>query len=746
MSAAAAVASRGRAATALSPARAMASLAALALFSALHWAALLVPAAVGPMVACTALALAAAAAWRRTAGLGRPWRVPTAALTALAGVALALLAAGVPLELLRPRSWGELLSGIGQGLQAMPGIGVPYRGIDPWVRIDVLAGGGMLLLGAAALAVRALHAGRRPTGAAVVLATLYAVPVVEHAPGAPFLSGAGFTVLLAAFLWADRLERPHAGTAVTFVAVAVLAGVALAPRLDGSRPLLDYQAVVEALAPAKATTYRWNHAYGPLDWPRDGRVVLRVAAREPIYWKAIALDRFDGIAWRALTLPRPSDDAALVRAHPEWRERLRVSVRDLRSAEYIAGGATLAISHSPSRIREGPSGTYLTGRRQLNPGDSYAAEVYAPQPQVLDMAVAGTAYPPSALAYLDMELPVSVGGPAPAPNAPSSLGPETISFAPFGQPGSWRSEQAVLASQYAPAYRLATRLRDAAGSPYRFARAIERRLASFAYTERPPAARRGRPPLVSFLFDTHAGYCQHFAGAMALLLRMGGVPARVASGFTSGSYDNGRREWVVHDSDAHSWVEAFFPGIGWVPFDPTPPVAPPKRQIAGAPAPAGAIVRSLDQGGRRADAPKGHPSAGAPAATPRGSSSGWAVAVGGGLLALTVAGVAVLALRRRRSTAAVSAELAELQRALELTGRPPEPPLTLRGLERRLARHSPAAGAYVAAVSRARYGPGGAPPTRAQRAALRRELADGLGPMGALRAWWALPPGRARRA
>jgi hypothetical protein len=67
------------------------------------------------------------------------------------------------------------------------------------------------------------------------------------------------------------------------------------------------------------------------------------------------------------------------------------------------------------------------------------------------------------------------------------------------------------------------------------------------------------------------GYCQHFAGAMALMLRMLGIPARVAAGFTSGSYDddNGPR-WTVTDHDAHAWVEVWFDGWGWLPFDPTP--------------------------------------------------------------------------------------------------------------------------------------------------------------------------------
>ena len=89
----------------------------------------------------------------------------------------------------------------------------------------------------------------------------------------------------------------------------------------------------------------------------------------------------------------------------------------------------------------------------------------------------------------------------------------------------------------------------------------------FTYSETPP---RTAYNLEGFLFDAKSGYCQQFSGAMALLLRMGGVPARVVTGFTSGSLDAKTREFVVRDLDAHSWVEVWYSGIGWVTFDPTP--------------------------------------------------------------------------------------------------------------------------------------------------------------------------------
>jgi protein-glutamine gamma-glutamyltransferase len=78
-------------------------------------------------------------------------------------------------------------------------------------------------------------------------------------------------------------------------------------------------------------------------------------------------------------------------------------------------------------------------------------------------------------------------------------------------------------------------------------------------------------PLGSFLFTTRKGYCEYFASAMAIMLRTIGIPARLVNGFQTGSYNRYGKDFVVRARDAHSWVEVYFPGYGWIPFDPTPP-------------------------------------------------------------------------------------------------------------------------------------------------------------------------------
>jgi len=79
-----------------------------------------------------------------------------------------------------------------------------------------------------------------------------------------------------------------------------------------------------------------------------------------------------------------------------------------------------------------------------------------------------------------------------------------------------------------------------------------------------------KDPLATFLFRTRAGHCEYFASAMAIMLRAIGIPSREVNGFLPGEYNDLGGDYIVRASDAHSWVEAYFPGTGWVMFDPTP--------------------------------------------------------------------------------------------------------------------------------------------------------------------------------
>jgi transglutaminase-like putative cysteine protease len=117
---------------------------------------------------------------------------------------------------------------------------------------------------------------------------------------------------------------------------------------------------------------------------------------------------------------------------------------------------------------------------------------------------------------------------------------------------------------------LARALTASATNNYARAVAIQTYLRNnFQYTLDPPAI-EPEDPVGSFLFRSKSGYCEYFAAAMAVMLRTLNVPSRLVNGFQTGSYNRFGKDFVVRARDAHSWVEVYFTGYGWVPFDPTP--------------------------------------------------------------------------------------------------------------------------------------------------------------------------------
>ena len=109
-----------------------------------------------------------------------------------------------------------------------------------------------------------------------------------------------------------------------------------------------------------------------------------------------------------------------------------------------------------------------------------------------------------------------------------------------------------------------------AETPYDKAAAIELYLRSkFGYTLN-LTGKPGDDPLAHFLFETRAGHCEYFASSMTVMLRTLGIPSREVNGFLPGEYNDLGGDYIVRASDAHSWVEVYFPGNGWVTFDPTP--------------------------------------------------------------------------------------------------------------------------------------------------------------------------------
>jgi protein-glutamine gamma-glutamyltransferase len=124
---------------------------------------------------------------------------------------------------------------------------------------------------------------------------------------------------------------------------------------------------------------------------------------------------------------------------------------------------------------------------------------------------------------------------------------------------------------------LAEKVTVLAPSNYDKAVALEQYLSThFGYTLELPRS-LPQDPLADFLFVRKRGHCEYFASSMAVMLRSLGVPSRIVTGFRGGEFNDLTGQYVVRASDAHSWVEAYFPGYGWVSFDPTPAASVPTR-------------------------------------------------------------------------------------------------------------------------------------------------------------------------
>jgi transglutaminase-like putative cysteine protease len=182
----------------------------------------------------------------------------------------------------------------------------------------------------------------------------------------------------------------------------------------------------------------------------------------------------------------------------------------------------------------------------------------------------------------------------------------------------------------------------------------------------------GDDALVEFLLEGRRGYCEQFASAMAVMLRTVGVPTRVAVGFTGGDDDAGNAR-VVSTADAHAWVEAWFPGIGWTAFDPTPltdgrglvpPYVAESLAAAEAPETSAAPLPSQSPPIPEPTLPEEAPAPDEPAAEPDSVDAldaPWLVpALVGGLVAAALVGAAAAPvlwrerLRRRRLAAAAA--------------------------------------------------------------------------------------------
>jgi len=148
-------------------------------------------------------------------------------------------------------------------------------------------------------------------------------------------------------------------------------------------------------------------------------------------------------------------------------------------------------------------------------------------------------------------------------------------------PGSIQKQYLALPNSVPERVRaLAQEITDGLTNSYDKTQAIETYLRkTYPYDLNVPTPPQERDVADYFLFDLKKGYCDYFATTMVVLARSVGLPARFVSGYAPGFYDAPNAEYVIRELDAHSWVEVYFPEIGWIEFEPTPAVPEIDRSI-----------------------------------------------------------------------------------------------------------------------------------------------------------------------
>lgn len=434
--------------------------------------------------------------------------------------------------------------------------------VDPAVHAEMH----MVVLFAAfafTLAVALATALRRPIPAVAVFLVGAGWPATLLGGGHELTRGG--IILAAALLLLAGLSGRATHIAVPASFVVVLGALALSAAPAVAKPgFLDWQHWSPYVRPVKpvSVSYVWDSQYDGISFPKKATTVLTVRAPQTIgtYWRATVLDAFVGDRWRERPWQETAAEADELTPERAWANRPNASVEQEITVNALADKHLVAAS-MPMAYNVSEPAAYLgqdvaIARDGLHRGQRYIAWSYVAKPTPQQLLGARATYP-AALTKRGRELDVAHGVTAP----------------PFGAPGRDAALTRALRGRLIPYAQLFDRARAVTGSthsPYVAVVALERwfrTAGGFTYSTSPPPT-PGVPPLAAFALQTKTGYCQHFAGAMALMARLLGIPARVAVGFVRGHFVDG--QWQVTDHDAHAWVEVWFPQYGWLPFDPTP--------------------------------------------------------------------------------------------------------------------------------------------------------------------------------
>ena len=344
--------------------------------------------------------------------------------------------------------------------------------------------------------------------------------------------------------WGPTLGgRAGAGEGARWARWLGVAALGAALVVPGVLPGLEGGAVLELDRPAARVMISPIVDIRPSLLQRPAANLFTVQTDVSAYWRLVSLDRFNGRVWT------PSDPSAqngevvrapidvLSGAPPAEAMRIEqmIEIGELSSPWLPAAYRPETVAMDGLEARWDPVADILATDTEPEPGFRYRVVSTVPEPS------------PERLDGLD---PADLAG------------------------GSRRT--ALPPSTPTRIYQIAGELTGDARTPFQQLLAIQEHLRGFTYDERAPAG-HGIDDLLFFLERSQRGYCEQFAGTMAVLARALGYPARVAVGFTTGEPDQTGR-YTVTTGEVHAWPEILFPEYGWIAFEPTPtrsnPTAP----------------------------------------------------------------------------------------------------------------------------------------------------------------------------
>jgi transglutaminase-like putative cysteine protease len=394
-----------------------------------------------------------------------------------------------------------------------------------------------------------------PAGAAIPVALALLVDAAFEKRSEPAYLPVALTAaaLVAYALASNRTVRPvdtrgrrprRAARKVAVLALAVGSTAAIARVLPWAQPYVE-SSVAKAMSPyVQYAGFSDNTSLGSIEeLALSPKVVMRVWTDRPQKLRARVYTRFDGLGWHA----RPNEPAAPLQA----------------------AGASGAVGSWLAAI---------PGRDFLVPGEppETASDAQAIRTRIVQSDVEGALLAPAAILLVRLAHPspfidrFGVLRPLyPIPRVYGVVNRPTASSSPLAD--DLRAETLALPTGgdrrlRALADRLSAEGRDEAD---RAQRTLGYLYANCRYSLK-VGRFRTKEPVAEFLFEKKRGYCEYFASAAAVLLRLQGIPARYVAGFnvTDGTFRGGH--YLVRESDAHAWIEVFLPGVGWTEADPTP--------------------------------------------------------------------------------------------------------------------------------------------------------------------------------